>query len=87
MSLDNQNNYEMQTNILNESADREKTPEQNLDNLFLKTQQCIVEKTKENTDNILWLHKCAQECITHSENNESFTQSMVSILDKHLKAA
>lgn len=85
MTLEHTQDFEMQADYVAESADREKTPEQNMENLFSNTQKCIAEKTKENTQNILFFEKYLQECTILSENSEKFNSWVDKIFAQHLQ--
>lgn len=59
--------------------------EQNMENLFSKSNACIAEKTKENTENILGFEKYLQECNILWEKSEAFNSWVNDILAQYLQ--
>ena len=44
------NNLELQNDVISKSADREKSTEENMDNLFQNVQLCVSEKENKNKE-------------------------------------
>ena len=79
------NNLELQNDVISKSADREKSAEENMENLFQNVQICLSEKENQNKETIQGAEALAQECSILSEKSPEFNNNFVSILDQYLQ--